>query len=217
MKLIYCYSLLPILLSVFSARGETGAFVPSPVESRDFGALQEQSPFSRALNLSDSLILTGLAMVDQEQVATLLNKETKETFVVSSRVNAQGWKMVELKPDEDLEKVSAKVAVEGGEVVTVRYSEWQLKPGEARPGGSAGEGPQVGDDRPSRGPGGKGGDGKRRGPSPEMREKMMQLSEEQRGKMFQKMMELREKNPDMSSEDRTKIMSEMVEKMGQKK
>ena len=200
---------------------EKGAFVPRPVESRDFGALTSQSPFSRSINLSDSLILTGIAMVDEDQVATLLNKETKETFVVSSQLNAQGWKMVELKKDEDLEKVSAKVSVDGGEVVTVRYSEWALKPGEARPGGGVmeaqpggeGGGPGKGGKGSKGGKGGKGGDG--RGSS-EMRDKMMQLSEAQRSQMFQKMMEMRQQNPDMSSDDRRAAMAKMMESMQKK-
>ena len=89
--------ILLLLGSVTLLTAENGPYVPRPVETGDFGALTSQSPFSRSINLSDALILTGIAMVDQDQVATLLNKETKETFVVSSRLNAQGWKMVELK------------------------------------------------------------------------------------------------------------------------
>lgn len=198
--------------SLFPAEGEE-SFVPVPVAKTDFSSLTEMSPFTRSINLSDSLILTGMAMVDDEQVATLLNKETKETYVVSSKLNSQGWKMVEVKANEDLEKVAAKVSVDGGEVVTVRYGEWQLKPGESKPGAGASEGGGI---RPG-GEGRKGdGDG-RRGPPPEMREKMAQLSEEQRGKLFQKMMELREKNPDMPREERGKIMMEAMNKMIEKK
>jgi hypothetical protein len=212
--------LFPILffsLATIAAGQEVEvSYIPSVVEDGDFSALKGQSPFLRSVNLSDSLILTGLAMVDNEQVATLLNKETKETFVVSSKLNSQGWKMVELKSDPDLEKVAAKVAIEGGEVVTVRYAEWQLKPGESKPGAgpSTEQGPGPGS-AGMRGPGG--GDGERRGPSPEFREKMSQLSEEQRQEMFQKMSELREKQPEMSREDRGKLMSEMMDRMLQKK
>ncbi len=186
--------------------------IPPGLAEADFSALKGQSPFLRSVNLSDSLILTGIAMVDNEQVATLLNKETKETYVVSSKLNSQGWKMVDLKADADLEKVAAKVAIEGGEVVTVRYAEWQLKPGESKPGAGpstepGGNGERRGDGR--RGPPG----GPMGGPPPEFREKMSQLSEEQREKLFKKMGELREKSPDMSWEERGKTMSEMMDKM----
>lgn len=191
--------------------GET-SYLPPGVEAGDFSALKGQSPFLRSVNLSDSLILTGLATVDKEQVATLLNKETKETFVVSSKLNSQGWRMVELKSDPDLEKVAAKVAIEGGEVVTVRYAEWQLKPGESKPGAgpSTEQNPRP-DSMRSR------SEGERRGPSPEFREKMSQLSEDQRREVFREMSVLREKHPDMSREDRGKIMSETMDKMLQKK
>ena len=189
---------------------EVDSFLPQTVEESDYTAVQTQSPFFRSLNLSDSLILTGVAEVDNEQVATLLNKETNETFVVSSQLNSQGWKMVELKNDPDLEKVAAKVSVEGGEVVTIRYSEHQLKPGQSRPGG----GPPV-EEAKSRGKGRGDGDG-RRGPPSEIREKMGQLSEEQRGKLFDKMREFREKNPDMPREEMGKFMMKEMEKLGAK-
>lgn len=184
--------------------------IPTGVEQTDFAAVTAQSPFTRSLNLSDSLILTGVARVDDEQVATLLNRETKETFVVSRQGNPQGWKMVELKDDSDLAKVSARISVDGGEVVTVRFAETQLKPGEARPGAGPSEGGRFGGDR---GPGGPGGPDGRRGPPPEFREKMMKLSEDQRGKLFEKMREIREKNPDMPREEMGKKMSEVMDKM----
>lgn len=207
--------LVPFLSTIISvgvsARDTEVSFIPEEVVETDFGSLQEQSPFTRALNLSDSLILTGVALVDDERVATLLNKETKETFVVSSQLNSQGWKMVELKEDADLEKVAAKVSVNGGEVVTVRYAEWQLKPGESKPGAGKSEG----GDRESRDREG----GRRRGggPPPEFREKMEKLSEDQRYKVFRKMGELREKNPDMPREERGRIMMQMMDRMLQSK
>jgi len=95
------FSLILVILSgSLKLSVENGSFVPRAVVVGGFGALTSQSPFSRSINLNDSLILTGIAMVDQDQVATLLSKEAKETFVVSSQLNLQGWKMVELKKDE---------------------------------------------------------------------------------------------------------------------
>lgn len=211
---------LPVFLfflftcSLAQTEQEENAYAPSSMDASDFQSLTQQSPFTRSINLSDSLILTGVATFDEERVATLLNKETRETFVVSSRANPQGWKMVELKDNEDLEKVAAKVSVEGGEVVTVRYGEWQLKPGEAKPGAGPGDG--GGDGQKGRFGDRERGEG-RRGPPPEMREKMMKLSEEQRGQLFRKMMELREKNPDMPREERGKIIMGMADEMLQKK
>jgi len=193
-----------VLLSPFGALAESlETFLPRPVEASQFSALQTQSPFTRSLSLSDSLILTGVARMNGNQMATLLNKETKETYVVSSSANTQGWKMVELKSDDDLEKVAAKISVDGGQVVTVRYGEWQLKPGEAKPGGG-GSGGSVSGER-------KEGEG-RRGPPSEIREKMAKLSEDQRNKIFSKMRELHEKNPEMSREERGEIFNKMLDK-----
>jgi len=110
-----------------------------------------------------------------------------------------------------LEKVAAKVSVDGGEVVTIRYAEWQLKPGESKPGAGSAEGGQM------RGDGKGKGDGERRGPPSEIREKMGKLSEEQRRQLFSKMGEMREKNPDLSREDMGKMMSGMMDKMLQNK
>ena len=189
------------------------AILPAAAVPADFASLQASSPFSRTLSLSDSLILTGIATVDDEQVATLLNKETKESYVVSSRLNSQGWKMVELQADADLEKVAAKVAIAGGEVVTVRYAEWQLKPGESKPGAGAGagEGGQVREGERRRFGDGGGG------PPPEIRERMEKLTEEQRTKLFTKMAEIREKHPEMSRDEGREKFHEMLEKMAEKK
>jgi len=173
------------------------SFLPKEVAADDFESLREQSPFTRTLSLSDSLILTGIALVDGERVATLLNRETKKTYVVSSEANSQGWKMVDLKVNDDLEKVAAKVSVDGGEVVTVRYGEWQLEPGEARPGAGPGGDDADGRDRGRRGRGG----GPRRGPPPEVRQKIRQLEPEQRRRLFQRMREIRRENPDLSRDE----------------
>ncbi|MCB1205803.1 MAG: hypothetical protein KDN18_16190 [Verrucomicrobiae bacterium] len=195
-------------------------FAPANVAADDFQALKGQSPFLRSLNMSDSLVLTGFADVEGERVATLVNKETKQTYVVSSQTNSQGWKMVDLKTNEDLEKVSVKVAIDGGEVVTVRYAEVGLKAGEAKPA----PGPST---EPNGGPtsiiaaqrsrfGGPGGPDGRRfggGPPPEIREKLDKLSDEQRDKLREKMRELHEKSPDMSWEDRGKLFNDTLDKM----
>ena len=114
------------------------ADLPKPVATKDFSELMKNSPFTRSLDLSDSLILTGVAKVEGKPVATLMNKETKETYVISETPNAQGWKMVGISAGADLEKVTAKIALSGGEVVTVRFDEAQLKPGEAKPAAGPG-------------------------------------------------------------------------------
>ena len=192
---------------VVSQEGDqSSAFLPPAVKGSHFSELRDQSPFTRTLNLSDSLILTGIAHVDNIQVATLLNKETKETFVVSGEANSQGWKMVELNSNTDLEKVAAKISVDGGQVVTVRYGEWQLKPGEARPGAGSGNASGNSDGRQER-----------RGPPQEVREKIAKLSDEQRSKLFSKFHEIRQKHPNLSEDDRRAMFRKMLDKVSDEK
>ncbi len=193
----------------------SGTGLPAPVAPENFTVLMENSPFTRSLNLSDLLILTGIATMDEKKIVTLMNRQTKETYVVSEEPNPQGWKMVEVAGNDELEKAAAKISIAGGEVVTVRYDEWSLKPGEARPasggGGEIREGERRFGDRGDRG--GPGG----RGPSSEMREKMMALSEDQRRKVFEYIMKQRSENPDMNEEERGKLFQKALERAGQSK
>lgn len=187
------------------------AYQPAAIGAEDYASLRGISPFLRALNLSDSLILTGFAEVKGERVATILNKDTKETYVVSGQPNSQGWKMVDLNMDPDIEKSAVKVAIDGGEVVTVRYMDFKLKAGEAKPAA----GPST---EPNGGPtaimaANRRRGGRRGGPSPEMREKMSQLSDAQRSQLFERMRAMRESRPEMSWEERSKIFSAALNEM----
>lgn len=220
---ILCAAMAATAPACFADAGSSGGVPaderPAPVLEEDYAALRKLSPFVRALNLSDSLVITGFAEVEGRRVASVLNKETKETYVVSDRMNSQGWKMIDLKTDEDLEKVWAKVSIGGGEVVTIRYAEVALKPGEAKPAAGPSTEPPGGPtsifSSRRRGFGGReGGSGRPSfGPSPEVREKMERLSEDQRRQLFDKMRELREGNPDMSWEERGRVFNEALERM----
>ena len=130
-------------------------------------------------------------------MATILNKETKENFVVSEVPNAQGWRLAETNPTTKLNRTQAKIMI-GAEVVTVRYSDEQLSPESMKKGGykpGGGGGPPEGDRR----------DGPRRDgprPSEEDRQRFMALSEKARGQFFEKMREAREKMMNASPEER---------------
>lgn len=180
--------------------------LPEPVSSEHFQILMENSPFTRSLNLSDLLILTGIATFDGKQIATLINKETKETYVVSSEPNPQGWKMVELSENPDIEKVAAKIAIAGGEVVTVRYNEFEAKAGEAKPASGGG-----GDINEGRRRSGERDRGSFRGPPPEVREKMEKLSEEKRQQLFDHMRSI--PRDGMSFEERSKIFQQKLDEL----
>ena len=132
--------------------------LPVPVSGDNFSELREHSPFVRTLNISKSLILTGIARIEEETVATMLDLETRKSYVVSRKTNAEGWQLVELKGDlSDLETLTAQIKVAGAEVVSIRY-EKAPPPVKGRSGGVAVS------TRIGRGPGG--GTGPHGGPDP---------------------------------------------------
>jgi hypothetical protein len=192
---------------------------PHPTSATDFTALQTNSPFHRSLNLSDSLILTGIAVIEGDLFATLFDRESKETHMVSRAANPQGWRMVGVAGNQaELESVTAQIALAGGEVFSVRFDEEQLKPGEAKPGGgSGGSGGSSGSSRDSNSERrdyreGISGDGHRGPPPPELVAKLSKLSEETRNKLVDKIREIRDKQQDLSSEDRQVIFDRMVDR-----
>ncbi|MEM7600754.1 MAG: hypothetical protein AAF357_05000 [Verrucomicrobiota bacterium] len=99
-------------------------YLPAPIMEDNFAELREQSPFRRHLNVSGSLILTGVARIEEDMVATMLDRETFQSFLVSRKTNAEGWQLVEVRGDQsDLETLTARIRVAGAEVVTVRYED----------------------------------------------------------------------------------------------
>ncbi|PAW65039.1 MAG: hypothetical protein B9S36_01045 [Verrucomicrobiia bacterium Tous-C2TDCM] len=98
--------------------------LPNQVTADHFAALRQHSPFLRTLDLSKSLIITGVARIDTEPVATLLDLETRKTSVVSrNAVSPEGWQLVEMKGSfSDIETLTAKIKMAGGsEIFSIRY------------------------------------------------------------------------------------------------
>jgi hypothetical protein len=97
-------------------------FLPEPVEEDNFAELRENSPFLRTINFSQSLILTGMATIEGEAVATMLDLETRKSYLVSRETNVEGWQLVEVKGDQsDIETLTAQIKVGGTEVFSIRY------------------------------------------------------------------------------------------------
>lgn len=90
----------------------------------NFAALRQRSPFLRTLDVSKSLIITGVARIDAEPLATVLDVETRQSSVVSlNRVSPEGWQLVEVKGDlSDIETLTARIRMAGGgEIFSIRY------------------------------------------------------------------------------------------------
>lgn len=106
--------------------GENAA-LPQAVTDEHFHAFLDRSPFTRSLNLSDTLVLTGMAQMDGKPVATILDTEVGLSVAVSDSPNDRGWKMIELARADDLEFAVASISVESGEVFRVRYDKERIK------------------------------------------------------------------------------------------
>ena len=101
--------------------------LPQPLDLNLAQQMLDSSPFSRALNLSESLKLTGIAYVQGKPVATLMDKTTKKSFLVSEEPNAQGWRLAGASASNDLRATQVKIMI-GAEMVTIHYGDAQLAP-----------------------------------------------------------------------------------------
>ena len=111
--------------------------LPQPLDFAKAQDLIDNSPFTRTLNLSDSLVLTGLAYVDGRPVATVVNRSTRETFIVADEPNVMGWKLAATAPGNDLKHSQVKINI-GAETVVVRYAESSSSKAYVPGGGDAG-------------------------------------------------------------------------------
>jgi hypothetical protein len=173
------FHLLATLLGIASPAPAQDADLPSPFDPTVVTPMLQNSPFTRAVNLSDSLILTGIAYIDGKPVATLLDKETKKHYVVSEQPNPQGWTLQEASQTTNVKKAQAKIAI-GGEVVSIRYDEEAMTP-------EAMKKMNERSSRSDRGPPPPGGGDDRyrrsdRGPSDEDRKRYESLSDKAREK-----------------------------------
>lgn len=101
--------------------------LPKAVDPEHFAALRDHSPFSRTLFLSESIVLSGRAWIDDRPVVTLIDTEEPRAFSVSESPSESGWKLIQLSGSADIETCVATIAVEGGEIIRIRYNEERIK------------------------------------------------------------------------------------------
>ncbi|TDU72922.1 hypothetical protein EI77_01388 [Prosthecobacter fusiformis] len=177
------FLLLPLGLlmhAMVAISAEPDPDLPQPFDPNTLSPVVTSSPFTRMVNMSDNLVLTGLAYFDGKPVATVFNLETKESHIVSTEPNFQGWTLQEASPAPDITRSQARITI-GGETVSVRYAALTAK--DMKPDGK----PEK--DRGERGgpPGGDRYKGGPRGPSEEDRKRYESLSEKGREKLRETM------------------------------
>lgn len=185
------------------------------VEEEHFAALTTLSPFRRSLNLSKTLNLTGVAKIGDARFVTLYNYETRETHTVSSAANAEGWRMISIKGDQnDLESLTAQISLAQGEVFVVRHDKNLPKPSQRKPeyrgrGGSRNS-PENVARAASNYRAGFGADGFPDKPPPEIVAKLSKLSQKQREGIVRHFNDLKSKGVGM--EERRKLYVKMVDR-----
>ncbi|MEZ5385640.1 MAG: hypothetical protein R3F13_08995 [Prosthecobacter sp.] len=102
--------------------------LPQPIDYFFAEGLVTNSPFTRAVNLQASLQLTGVAYVDGHPIATVLNKDTQQRFVISEEPNALGWQLINATAGSDLNQTQVEVRI-GEELIAMHYQGQQLSPG----------------------------------------------------------------------------------------
>lgn len=168
---------LSLLLPSVASAAEADPDLPKPFDPNSLAAVVTSSPFTRMVNMSDNLVLTGIAYIDGKPVATVFNRETKESHIVGTEPNFQGWTLQEAQPAPDISRSQARISI-GGEVVSVRYAAITAKDmqGERRPDRSSSS-------SSSRDRGSSDRYRSSRGPSEEDRKRFETLSEKGREKL----------------------------------
>lgn len=170
---LFLMLLVPASFALPVLAAEPDPDLPQPFDPNSLSPVVTASPFTRMVNMSDNLVLTGIAYIDGKPVATVFNKESKQSFIVGSEPNFQGWTLQEAQPAPDITRSQARISI-GGEVVSVRYGSVSAKD-------MQGERKSERSDRGDRDRG-EGFRGSSRGPSEEDRKKYESLSEKAREK-----------------------------------
>ncbi len=210
MKLAALLSLVPLaILAAESAPTPTpDPDLPQPFDPASVAQVTTQSPFTRMVNMSDNLVLTGIAYIAGKPVATVFNKETKESHLVSTEPNFQGWVLNEALPAPDVSRSRAVITI-GGETVKLSYA--NLSPQDMK-------GDKKSDKDRDRGDRSSGGDGFRRegrGASEEDRRRYEGLSDKAKDK-FREMMRSKfsdEKFRNAPDEERRNIIRKEFERI----
>lgn len=181
-----------MLLPAFGQDGV--ADLPRAVTEADFEMVKKSSPFLRTLNLSDTYLLRAVVSMGGESLATLYNRNTKETVVVSTASESRnGMRLMGVSKADDLGRVSVEVSV-GGEVVELKYDEKSITP--------VGDGSSIGGGKAKAGKDGRDGKEQPKGPRPEEVKRYKELSPEKREKFHQYIRQTMKKYPDISREEK---------------
>jgi hypothetical protein len=229
MKLLHVALFMGLVVTTHAVEPDDDGAIPRVVNMEEFEALVTNSPFTRSLGVSDSLILTGVAHFEKDVFATLLDTKTFESHVVSKTPNFQGWQLVHVGGHSaEIQTWSARIQIPGGEVISVRYQKPPPKPARSKSGGNAPGGSSGGNSPPLTSAQmseaktaavnfkeGFSSDGYPQKPPPEMVAKLSRLNASQREDINKQMLGLR--NQGLGLNDRRKIYEGLVDRSLQRR
>lgn len=188
------------------------SILPQPFDPATLDSLIENPPFTRTVNPSDSLVLSGLAFIDGKPVATLFDSETKASIVVSETPNMKGWTLSEAAGTGDIRRAQAKISI-GGEIVSIRYNKDALTPDKLKKEKKSGD--PRGGPPPSGGPPPGSGGYERSGPRPSQEdiERFRSLSDKARDKLREEFTKNRERLMNATPEERAAFMRSTFERV----
>jgi len=119
---------LLLLLPVDSIRAVTDDLLPQPYPASRYDAMRKKSPFTlssaadqaAAVGFASKLFLTGILRVGGESFATVMDKESKQRYMISAKPNEQNIQLVDIESGDDLSKVSVTLK-KGDEKATLKY------------------------------------------------------------------------------------------------
>jgi hypothetical protein len=208
MKFLSCLS--AILFSASCLHADDPAVVdpdlPQPMDRSFAENLVTHSPFTRSVNLEETLQLTGIAYVNGSPVATVLNKQTKERVLVFEEPNAQGWQLLAANAGTDPSNTQIEMRV-GPETITMQYHGQEMS---SDGGGKKHSKAMLAGN-------GKSKDGDKMKPSAllddQARETYVSLSSDARGKFKDLMKSRLEKNPNLSPEENADYAQKVIAKL----
>ncbi len=201
-----CFIFASALMGADDTKPVADPDLPQVFDANVAQPLLENSPFTRSINLSDSLVLTGIAYIEGKAVATIFDKSTKASYVVSEEPNQRGWKLAETNATLDLKRTQAKIVI-GGETVTIRYAAVQptQQPNDSNRDGRSG--------RMGGGDSGSSRSHEYKRPSEEDISRYKSLSDPAREKFHSALRDSREKMMMMAPEERSAYVKNVFDKI----
>lgn len=105
--------------------------LPQPLNASFAETLWADSPFTRSVNLQETLQLKGMAYIAGRPVATIYNTATKQSYLVTDEPNEFGWKLTSSTAGVDLSNSQVELKV-GSESLVMHYQGQQVSPTDGR-------------------------------------------------------------------------------------